>query len=664
MNAQDVLVNVLQAPLPIIPAPTDRAAWTAWRAALKRWRATTLAQLHYDDVLYCRDDFAWVQSCFSCAFVMMNDLAFHDPQAGQFTARAFVEAGLRDFGGYDALVLWHAYPNIGFDDRNQFDFYRDMPGGLSGLRRLSRELRAGDVRVFIAYNPWDTGTRREGRDDLEVLVEFVGEIEADGIFLDTLKHGAPEFRARLDASRAGVVLESEIDLPVEFIHTHHMSWAQWFHDSETPGVLRNTWLERRHKQHGIHRWDRDHSAEIHTAWMNGSGIMVWENVFGSWVGWHGRDRSLLRSMLPLQRRYAGVFAQGEWTPLVTTACEGVYASLWQAPGVRLWTLVNRTERDVNGVVLRVPANGQQFFDGVRGLSCAGTPGTANAHRGADLASFEARIPARGISAFIGLDTPQVDAAFQAFLHSQADTWLSARFDTEYPARPVRRVPASKAMIDSCALPRAMQPITGLHRQPRELTVHYRVRECGFYDNTPYVNVWPPLKDFHQVVSAQHQVELGDYAIDITPVTNAQFQAFLQTTGYTPRHIDNFLKHWRAGAPPPDHENAPVVYIDLDDARAYARWVGKRLPTEDEWQYATTQYRALQSAVWEWTESEHTDDRTRFVMLKGGSGWHATSSDWYADGGQHAPDFAAKFLLMWSGLDRCGTIGFRCAADLL
>ena len=39
------------------------------------------------------------------------------------------------------------------------------------------------------------------------------------------------------------------------------------------------------------------------------------------------------------------------------------------------------------------------------------------------------------------------------------------------------------------------------------------------------------------------------------------------------------------------------------------------------------------------------------------------SGWYMDGGPRPANFAAKFLLTWPGLDRCSTIGFRCAADL-
>ena len=48
---------------------------------------------------------------------------------------------------------------------------------------------------------------------------------------------------------------------------------------------------------------------------------------------------------------------------------------------------------------------------------------------------------------------------------------------------------------------------------------------------------------------------------------------------------------------------------------------------------------------------------------GGSFYKAEGSHWYADGGPQACNFAAKFILMWPGLDRCATIGFRCVIDV-
>ena len=68
-------------------------------------------------------------------------------------------------------------------------------------------------------------------------------------------------------------------------------------------------------------------------------------------------------------------------------------------------------------------------------------------------------------------------------------------------------------------------------------------------------------------------------------------------------------------------------------------------------------------VWEWTESQRDDGHTRFAILRGGSYFQAAGSIWYTDGGPQPCDHHAKFLLLWPGLDRCATIGFRCVVDV-
>ena len=79
-------------------------------------------------------------------------------------------------------------------------------------------------------------------------------------------------------------------------------------------------------------------------------------------------------------------------------------------------------------------------------------------------------------------------------------------------------------------------------------------------------------------------------------------------------------------------------------RPGVRRVGRgRLPTEDEWQLAARAGpdSAAAPEVWNLTESEHTDGRTRFVMLKGGSARTDRVSDWYFDGGVRAPGVHAR-----------------------
>src|SRR5512139_2715169 len=168
---------------PLIQAPLELRDWAGWRRTLKEWRERRKAEMAYDERLYRQPEFQWVSSSFACCFLMLCDETFYDAQSGQYRTAEFLDRGVTEFGGFDCLVLWHAYPRIGLDDRNQFDFYRDMPGGLKGLRGVADVCHGRGVRVFIDYNPWDTGTRREPISDIDALVEMVKAIDADGIFL-------------------------------------------------------------------------------------------------------------------------------------------------------------------------------------------------------------------------------------------------------------------------------------------------------------------------------------------------------------------------------------------------------------------------------------------------------------------------------------------------
>ena len=125
----------------IIAAPDDPAEWPEWREQLHAWRERV--HTGYDGSAYER--LRWTQQCFSVALIWLWDERLYDHDAGRFTPERLLAEGERAFGGYDGVVLWHAYPVIGIDERNQFDWYRDVPG----LRELVAGIRARGVRVFL-----------------------------------------------------------------------------------------------------------------------------------------------------------------------------------------------------------------------------------------------------------------------------------------------------------------------------------------------------------------------------------------------------------------------------------------------------------------------------------------------------------------------------------
>ena len=145
----------------ILAAPDDPGDWPAWRDQLNRWRDDARRRFAVE-----YPTSSWAARCFTKALVWLWDERLFDRERGEFTADRLL-ADAERFGGFDAVVLWHAYPIIGLDDRNQFDYYRDVPG----LAELVAELQRRGVRVLLDYNPWDVGTRREPLSDAEVLAD-------------------------------------------------------------------------------------------------------------------------------------------------------------------------------------------------------------------------------------------------------------------------------------------------------------------------------------------------------------------------------------------------------------------------------------------------------------------------------------------------------------
>src|SRR5262245_28183903 len=174
----------------------------------------------------------------------------------------------------------------------------------------------------------------------------------------------------------------------------------------------------------------------------------------------------------------------------------------------------------------------------------------------------------------------------------------------------------------------------------------------------------------------HRVRVDGFFMDETEVTNAQFAAFVEATGYVttaekPPSLEEVMRQSPPGTPPPakeklvpaslvfrktqgpvdlrdytqwlhwtpgacwkhpegpgstieGRENHPVVHVSWDDAAAYAKWAGKRLPTEAEWEFAGRG--GLDNKPFVWGDEPLSVEKPQCNIWQGVFPWRNTAQD--------------------------------------
>jgi gamma-glutamyl hercynylcysteine S-oxide synthase len=308
--------------------------------------------------------------------------------------------------------------------------------------------------------------------------------------------------------------------------------------------------------------------------------------------------------------------------------------------------------------------------------------------------LEFEIEGRGIGAVLALDGNPDPAliAFLAKMKIMTQRPLSA-FDGEWKPLPQNFVP--------------IEPTKPYNQAPEGMLAipagpfSFRVSGVELEEDAGYVDVQYPWEGSPRR-NHDRPMRMKRFFLDRDLVTNDAYVKFVKS-GYRPSDTGAYLLALTAKPTDKARSDAPVTSVSLEDARAYCRWAGKRLPHEWEWQYAaqgqdgraypwgnswrddavpapdtsraprlpdavgahpsgTSPFgvRDMVGLVWQWTD-EVQDAHTRSAILRGGSYYQPQGSRWYFPQA-YRNDQHNKLLLMAPSKDRSSMIGFRCAAD--
>jgi iron(II)-dependent oxidoreductase len=660
-----------------------------WLRDIEHWRSERRIRIAYDSERYEMPALKWTQSSFIQPQMMVQDRYFYDPVAGKYTVDRYLDDLEKRYGGIDAVLVWSTYPNMGIDDRNQLEMVESMPGGVEGVRQMVADFHRRGVRVLFPMMMWDEGTHQPAQDWPQSIAALMKEIGADGVNGDT-QDGVP-LGFSLAAEKIGhpLAFEPEDGPSDEGLAWNVMTWGQYTFPF-LPMVDRYKWLETRHMVNISDRWAPDKTNDLQFAFFNGVGWESWENVWGIWIGITPRNAEATRRVAAIERGVAPFLVSPDWEPMYPTRNFGVYASRWPLGHETVWTIVNRTAYDIGGRQMDVPAMpGVRYFDLYHGVELKPETDGSTA-----VLTFE--MEANGYGAVLATDG-EPSAQMKDLMRRMAA--MTAKPLAAWPNEP--EVLKQKIVEIAPTKPASDAP-DGMVRIPGG-EFDFRVRGTEIEgDASDGVDVQYPWEDsprrFHE-----HVMQVAPFFIDKYPVTNAQFKAFLDATGYAPRDRIDFLRDWKDGNYPAGWENKPVTWVSLEDARAYAKWAGKRLPHEWEWQMAAqgtdgradpwgNQFQAsnvptpaigrtmpgpdavdahpsgaspygvmdLVGNVWQWTE-EFEDEHTRTAIVRGGDYYQPQGSIWYFPQA-YRNDEHSRVLLMSPGYDRSGGVGFRCVVD--
>ncbi|MEI6048107.1 MAG: SUMF1/EgtB/PvdO family nonheme iron enzyme [Bacteroidota bacterium] len=586
----------------------------------------------FDNTLFEREDLAWIKESYLIILQMAWDREFYDRFTGKYTYAQVLKNGIELFGNIDVFGIWPTWPRLGLDQRNQWDLYRDLPGGTEQLRNFVRLSRQSGTRFFIAYNPWDNSTRKE--DHFKGMAQLIDETEADGVVLDTRGSSSLELQAAADSVRKGVVMYSEgMAIPGDMpgIISGRVHNAIYL----SPELNLNKLIKPDFSifrvcdvgEDIIHR-------EIAISFFNGYGTEL--NMFkpGGRDENYKDDLDFLANTTFTLRQNNDTFLDNDWTPMIETTVDSVFVNRWRSGDKTLYTVLNMRPEGVSQKLFKVEiAKGKHFISlwnhenllpilekGAAFITAnaTGWQSSWSGTRREGSVDCIAELPDLIKSTLIG-DSIKINRTGNGrlliwkgnpsykTLHKEFRIFTDTTIRVKdifgfYEGKIVLQLIENKKLKDENILtlkggkPWIISKVTITKKSldiPSDMVL---VPGALFSFNVTANDDFIPYPEVSGSI-----VRIDSFLIDTYPVTNAQYYEFLINSGYRPTDTSRYLRHWQSGMFKQGQDKYPVVYVSYEDIMAYTKWAEKRLPSQAEWQLAA---QGPDKRKWPWGDEFH------------------------------------------------------------